>query len=73
MAADGRIDRAMRAGRDTPYQREIAALELARSAMVGELVGKRAMRLIGLGHDKQSARIFVEAMHDPGARDPANA
>ena len=42
MTADRRIDGAVRAGRRAPYQRQIAALELAGPAMVGELLGKRA-------------------------------
>ena len=62
-------------GRDgAPHtKREIAALELAGAPMIGELLGERAMRLIGLGDDQQSAGILVEPMHDAGPRHAADA
>ena len=73
MAADRCIDGAMRPRRRAPDEREIAALELAGAAMVGELLGERAMRLVGLGDDQQPARVLVEAMHDAGPRHAADA
>ena len=59
--------RAVRPRRRAPHQREIAALELALAAMIGELLGERAMRPVGLGDDEQAARVLVEAMHDARA------
>ena len=73
MTADRRIDGAVRAGRGAPYEREIAALELAGPAMVGELLGERAMGPVGLGHHHQPARVLVEAMHDARPRHAADA
>ena len=73
VAANGRIDRAMRAGRGAPDEGEIAALEFARAAMIGELLGERPVAVVGLGHDHEPARVLVEAMDDARARDPADA
>ena len=52
---------------------EVAALELAGPAMVGELLGERAMRLVGLGHDQQPAGVLVETVHDARPRHAADA
>ena len=41
--------------------------------MVGELLGKRAMGFVGLGHDQQAARVLVEAMDDAGPGHAADA
>ncbi len=73
MAADRRIDRACLRGRRAPDEREIDALEPAAPAMVRELLGERAVRLVGLGHDQQPARVLVEAVHDAGPRHAADA
>ena len=73
MAADRRVDGAVRARRCAPDQRKIGALERAFAAMIGELGGERAMRLVGFGDDEDAAGILVEAMHDAGARHAADA
>src|SRR5919106_511596 len=73
MAADRRVDRTLRAGRRAPDKREIAALHLAGAAMVGELLGERAMRPVSLGHDHEPARVLVETMHDAWPRHPPDA
>ncbi len=73
MAADRRVDGAVRPRRRAPHEREIAALELALAAMIGELLRQRAMGLVGLGDDEKAARVLVEAMHDAWARHAADA
>ena len=73
MAADRRVDVAVRPRRRAPDKREIAALELSLPAVVGELLRQRAMGLVGLGHDEEAARVLVEAMHDARPSHAANA
>src|SRR6185369_12004876 len=73
VAADRRLDRAMRTRRGAPDKREIAALERPLAAMISELLGEGAMGLVGLGNDEKAARVLVEAMHDARARHAANA
>ena len=73
VAADRRVDGAVRPRRRAPHEREIAALELALAAMIGELLRQRAMGLVGLGDDEEAARVLVEAMHDARARHAADA
>src|SRR6185503_676374 len=73
MASDRRIDHTLRPVWRAPHEGEIAALELAGSAMVGELRCERMMCLVGLGDDHEPARVLVEAMHDAGPRHAADS
>src|SRR6185437_9017363 len=73
MTSDRRIDHTLRPVWRAPYEGEIAALKLARPAMVGELRCERVMGLIGLGDDHEPARVLVETMHDAGPRHAADA
>src|SRR6478672_13872738 len=73
VAADRRVDRAVRTRRRAPHKGKIAALKRTLTAMIGELLGERAMGLIGLGNYQEAARVLVEAMHDAGTRHAADA
>src|SRR5581483_6237533 len=73
MAADRSIDDALRPRRRAPDEREIAALERPGAAVVGELLGERAMGLVGLGDHHEPARVLVEAMDDAGPDHSADA
>src|SRR5665811_1400777 len=64
VAPERRLDTTVRSRRRAPDERAVAALHLTGAAMIGELRGERAVRLIGLGHDHQPARILVETVHD---------
>lgn len=41
-------------------------------AMAGKLRGETFVCTVGLRHDQQSGRVLVDAVHNPGARNPAN-
>ena len=48
-------------------------LVFAGDAVIGELRGQPVMGAVGLGHDQQTGRVLVDAMHDAGpflATDP---
>src|SRR5262249_36760737 len=71
--ADRRVDDALTARRRAPDKGEITALERAFATMVGELSGENAMGLVGLGHNEETARVLVEAMHNAWPRHAADA
>src|SRR5262249_25089890 len=73
MAPDRLVDGAARPLRHAPHERQIAAAQRAAAAVVGELAGERAMGAVGLGHHDEAAGVLVEAMHDAGALDAADA
>src|SRR5262249_25975481 len=72
-AGERRCDRCALAFRHAPDKRQVAALELAIRTVCGELTGEPGIRRIGLGHDEQSGRVFVETMHDARASDATDA
>src|ERR1700730_12033643 len=59
IAADRLVDRALARIGNTPDEGEIATLEPALAAMIGELRRERAMRAIGLGDNQQAAGVLV--------------
>ena len=59
--------------RRAPDKGKITAFEFSLAAMIGELLGERAMGLIGLRHDEKAARVLVKAMHDAGTRHATDA
>ena len=62
--ADGSVDRATR-DHASANEREVLAPDRTRRPLVDE----RMMGREGPGHDEESARILVEAVHHPGPRD----
>src|SRR5262245_55373491 len=71
MAAEGRVDRAFRLSGRAPDEGEIAAPERT-FAFFGELVGQRAVCLVGLRHDHEAGGVLVETMDNSGPLDPAD-
>lgn len=72
-AGERRIDRAAPSLRHAPDERQIFSLEPSVAAVRSKLRCEPLMRAIGLGDNEEAARILVEAMHDAGAHDTANA
>jgi hypothetical protein len=72
-ASKARVDHAARPQRLAPHERQIGAVHPPVSAVSGELLAQAAMRRVILGDDEQSRRSLVEAVHDAGALDPADA
>ena len=73
MAVDRLVDRALRPIRRAPHEGEVAALQRAGAAVIGELGGERAMGAVGLGDDHQAGRVLVEAVDDAGPAHAADA
>src|SRR5215472_4488814 len=73
MAADRLVDGAARPLRCAPYERQVPAPQRPAAAVVGELAAERAMGAVGLGHHDEAAGVLIEAMHDAGALDAADA
>src|ERR1700730_8002723 len=73
MAPDRLLDGAAGALRPSPDESKVAAAQRPGTAVVGELPAQRAVGAVGLGHDQETARVLVEAVHDAGAFLAANA
>ena len=59
--------------RHAPDDGQVAALQPAVTAMGGELLGQAMVRPVVLGHDQKPAGVLVEAVHDAGPPDAADA
>ena len=68
-----RIDGSLGPSKIAPDERQIAAVQAAVEAVAFELGGETVVRSVGFGDNEQPGRIFVEAVHDPGPLDAANA
>ena len=66
------VDDAARPVGHAPDEGKVAALQWA-LGFVGELRRQCTVRLIGLGHHHQPAGVLVEAVHDAGPLDAADA
>src|SRR6202453_1692266 len=73
IAADRRDNLARTRIEGAPSKRQIFALERAGAAMVGEEFGQTSMRGVSLGDDQKPRRVLVQAVHDSGPLDPADA
>ena len=73
VAADRRVDRPLRALGRAPGEGEIVAREIEFAAVILEEFRETGMRRVGLGDDDEPACILVDAMHDAGLLDAANA
>ncbi len=62
VAAEERLDGAIRRVGHAPHEREVAAADRS----VHELLGEVRVRDVVLRHDHQPRRVFVEAVHDAG-------
>jgi hypothetical protein len=68
-ASDVRLDAADQRTRRAARDGEIGALDI----VGGEHVGESGVGRFGLGRDHDAGRVLVEAVHDAGAGDAADA
>ena len=68
MAPDRRLDPPGGEVEAVPDNREILARQRPGAAVIGEKLGKAAMRGVGLGGDHEAGGVLVEAVHDARAR-----
>lgn len=61
-SSDGFIDTSLRRIWISPHDSVICPL----NRMLGELPGQDPMSVVGLGHNQQPARVFVDPMDDTG-------